>query len=303
MDGVAAIVSRVKLRDSVRRDVAGGVGLMHQHGLRSIARQRKTRAGPGDEGAAIDGVLIRCAGLQTRNIDRADPGDAVARSAAVGRKRDGRCGSRGIEREIETSVRRDVAGGVGLMHQHGLRSIAGQREARTGPRDEGAAIDGVLPRRTGLQAGNIDRADPGDAVARKAAVGRKRDGRCGSRGIEREIETSVRRDVAGGVGLMHQHGLRSIAGQREACAGPRDEGAAIDGVLPRRAGLQAGDIDGANFGDPVACKAAVGRKRDGRCGSRGIERVTEPTVPLINRGSGTGKPAYRSAPQGLIIVA
>ena len=97
------------------------------------------------------------------------------------------------------------------MHQHGLGAVAAQRDAGAGTSDEGAAVDGVLPGRAGLQPRDIDGADLGDAVAGKAAVGRKREGRSGRAGIEGEGQRRIRRNVARDIGLVAMVNLEDVS--------------------------------------------------------------------------------------------
>ena len=185
----------------------------------------------------------------------------VACHAAVGAQGQGRCRWHGcVERKGQrAAIGAGVAGQVGLAHQHTLVAVAVEDEAaaRAGS-PAAAAADLVFPAGAGLQANDIDLAVDGLSVTVAAAAVSGQGQRWrGDTAVAREAVAGFGADIAGGIGLTHQHALGAIATEDEAVAragGPA--AAAADLVFPAGAGLQANDIDRAGLGHAVVVVAA-----------------------------------------------
>ncbi|VWB69198.1 hypothetical protein BST28156_03285 [Burkholderia stagnalis] len=249
-----------------RRRVASDVGLPDLDVVHAFDRIEAGAPGM----AAIDRVFDGRAGFDARQVQRADIGDVVGRTAArIDRQLDTRRSRRGIEREAERGRIGCVAGDVRLADLHVVHTFDG---AETGAPVR-AAIHAVLHGGAGFDTGQVQCADFGDMIDGTAArIDRQRDTRRSRRRIEREAERRRRRRIACNVNLPHLHVVHAFD-RTEAGAPMRT---AIDAVLHGRATLNPGHIQRTDIRDVIdAAAPRIDRQRHARRHSRGrIERET-----------------------------
>ena len=210
--------------DAIAADIAGHIGLadLQRAGNIGTRGQRETGARSGSEtAAAIDAVLPGGARLQAAYIHRAHAGHAIAAARARIRGQ-----NRHRRRHRATDYRNGrriaagcpgVACGIDLPDQHRAWRIAPGRQfeaAARADRETGAAIGAVLPGRPHLDAGDIYRADVGNAVAPACAAvgGECQRRRCRCHRIEGEAADRARdAGVACRIGHGGGHGDGALA--------------------------------------------------------------------------------------------
>ena len=235
----------------------------------------------GPRGAAVGRVLPACAGLDTCDVDRAGVGDAVtSRTAVAGERQRERGGCRSIQHNMQCGgIRRDVVHRIGLADLHVIGGIGSEREAGAGASRPTSAIVGrVLPGAAGFQAGDIDGAHIGDAVACGSAVGgQSQAGSCRGTRIDDEVERGTDgRGVAGCVGLLDLDVVDTVGSVGDAVAAAGRPGhAVVDRVLPAGAAFDAGHGNRAVGSDAVVRRAVIDESEARRCRRGRVERNAE----------------------------
>ena len=153
--------------------VAGEIALAHKNAASAIAAAREYKGGASPSqptAAAIDGVLPSGTSFQSRYIDCANIGDAIAIAAAGVRcQGEGGGSCAGVNGDgPQLAIGAGVAGEIALAHKNAASAIAATSQLKGGASSRqptSTAIGGVLPGCASFQARYIDGADIADAIA------------------------------------------------------------------------------------------------------------------------------------------